>query len=68
MSKLQGLAITIGAAILFQLGGAFANTTTDDLTDIKSWAVGVGIGILNAIGVSIVAWKTTGGLSLEGGK
>lgn len=65
MTKIQSLLITIAGAILFQIGGAFTNLKQEDLIDWKRWAIGLGVGVFNAIGVAIIAWKTTSGLSLN---
>lgn len=68
MTKLQAALITIGSAILFQVGQALANLSENEINDWESWAVGVGIGVANAIGIAIIALKTAGGVTLESGE
>jgi hypothetical protein len=63
LTKLQLGLIVVGSAVLFQVAGSLQTLSTDDLTDWKGWLVGVGIGVLNSVGVAVVALKTAGGLS-----
>lgn len=64
MSTLQAILITVLSAVLFQVASALTVLSPDDLTDVRRWFVGLGVGVANAIGVAIVALYTTGGLTL----
>jgi len=65
MTNLQRFLIVVGSAILFQVAGVLANVGADDLADWKGWLAGAAVGIANAIGVAVLALKTSGGLSVE---
>ena len=64
MTKLQGILIVVGSALGFQIASSLAALSADDLTDWKGWLVSALVGCANAVGVSLVALKTMGGLSL----
>lgn len=67
MTKFQAVLITVGSAVGLQIAGQLAGVTEADLADWGQWLFSLGVGALNAVGVAIIALKTTGGLSLGDG-
>lgn len=64
LTKLQTILIVVGSAVGLQVASALVDISPDDLAEPGTWLKGLLIGVLNAIGVSIIALKTTGGLTL----
>lgn len=65
MTNLQKILIVIGTAAGLQVAQLLAGLKPDDLLEPRQLAVTLLVSVANAVGIALVALKTTGGLTFN---
>jgi hypothetical protein len=65
MTNIQKILIVGGTAAVFQIAQLLAGVGPDDLLEPRKLLVSAIISVANAVGIALVALRTTGGLSVS---
>lgn len=64
MTNFQKVLIVVGTAALFQVAQVLAGIGPEDLIEPRKLFVTVLVSVANAVGLAVIALKTTGGLTM----